>query len=787
MNVKNWALVSTGLVGLATPAVAQQGSGSSSSAATSTATPAANADQGLADIVVTAQRKEENLQNVPLSVTAISGDSLAKHDIRDLSRVEVLTPGFSFGRSGSDARPAIRGVRTENVAASGDPSIGFYVDNIYQSRAAQANVPFVDVERVEVQRGPQGTLYGRNTFGGNITLSSAAPTSKLGAGVNIIGGSYDRRHIDGFVNVPVAQGIAFRFAGLREKMDGYVKGIDRAHDIYDRDTTYLRAGLKIAPTGSGFKALLRYSYWTEKGTGGGAFGYRVGGIYVNPTTGANDINGVPLLINPKAKDGIPDVAGIDKGFPIVGGPLYYPGNVVLKQRVKQHQLSANLSYELGPVILRSITGYTDFKAFRNADNDFSPRVTSFDAQDDALHTLSQEFQIASAGEQRFSYILGAYYLRDNIYKADFFNRPEANPNGTATNAHPLIKSYAAFGQASYWLVPRVLRLTGGVRYTTDKKRITRDVATIANGEITAINPAINSVTGQPFTPLQFKFKKATWRVNAEYHPAERSMLYATVSTGFRSGGFNSGAFTNPSIPGSFAPETVTAYEIGSKNRFLDNTLQVNLSAYLNDFKSLQVQNQFLIPGSIPGSFTTSSAILNAATERAKGIELEVVAEPVRGLNLSGSATIMSAKYRNYTGAPAPALYTTPPVTPTNPKGGFDLSGNRVPYQPKYKLTGSASYDFDLGNSGKITPQATVLVSGSYYLTDFNKALDYQKGFTKLDLSLGWTSADERFNVSAFATNIGNKITLNRATFGSGGLNQNYDAPRMYGVRAGARF
>ena len=762
---------------------------------------------GIEEIIVTAQRREENLQSVPVAVTALDAETLAKNDVRDVARVEVLTPGFSFGRSGSDARPAIRGVRTENVAASGDPTIGFYVDNIYQSRAAQANVPFVDVARVEVHRGPQGTLYGRNTYGGNITITTTEPAYDFGIGGSLLGGSYARRRGEAFVNVPLMDGLGFRVAGLRERMDGYIQGIDNDHDIYDRNTTYARAAVKFSPDGSDFTGTLRYSYWLEKGTGGGAFGYRVGGVLVNPTTGVFDITGVPLLVNPKALDGIADINGFDKGFPIAGGKLDYTGNVILRQRVEQHQISANLAYDFGLATLRSITGYTTFKAFRNADNDFSPRVTtcgaaqnsacSFDAQDDALRTFTQELQLASPAGQRFSWIAGVYYLRDDIYKADFFNVSETNPNGFATNAHPLIKSYAAFGQASFWVVPDVFRLTGGIRRTTDKKRITRDVATIVNGEITEINPAIvvtplpgsGQVAGQPFPALNLKFKKTTRRANAEYHPAEKNMLYATVSTGFRSGGFNGGAFTNATIPGAFAPETVTAYEIGSKNRFLENRLQLNVSAYINNFKDLQVQNNFLVPGATPGTFTTNSAILNAASARAKGIEAEVVARPMDRLNLAGSVTLMSAKYLKYEHVPGPSIYgaASPPNSPSNPGGGYDLSGNRVPYQPKHKFTGTASYDIDLAGRGTLTPQATVLVSGAYYLTDFNTVLDYQKGFTKLDLRLGWVDPSERYSVEGFVNNVTNKINMNRATFGSAGINQNFDAPRMFGFRVGAKM
>ena len=747
-------------------------------------------EAGLGEIVVTAQRRSENLQKVPLSVTALDANTLAKNDVRDIARVEVLTPGFSFGRSGSDARPAIRGVRTENVAASGDPSIGFYVDNIYQSRAAQANVPFVDVERVEVQRGPQGTLYGRNTFGGNITVASAAPVNRLTAGINLLYGSYDRKRADGYVNVPLADWVQVRVAGLREKMDGYVKGIDDAHDIYNRNTSYARGSLRIAPPGSGFEAILRYSYWRETGTGGGAFGYRVGGIFVNPTTGAYDLGGVPLQINPKALDGIPDVAGVDKGFPIVGGKLFYPGDVILKQDLYQHQASANVSYDFGPATLRSITGYTDFSVFRNADNDFSPRVTSFDAQDDHLHTFSQELQLASSGNSRFSWIAGGYFLRDNIFKGDFYSLLESQPNsppaGAVINAHPLVKSYAGFGQASYWLVPETLRLTGGVRYTRETKDVSRAQATVVNGRITAEAPNINPTTGQPYPDIDLRFHRATWRANAEYYPAPQNLLYATVSTGFRSGGFNSGNFTNPAIPGTFGPEKITAYEIGSKNRFFDNLLQVNIAAYWNEFRDLQVQNQFLIQAA-SGGVTTSSAILNAARGRARGVELEVEAAPGGGLTIAGSATVMGAVYQDYAGVPAPALYTTPPVTASNPTGGYNLSGNRIPYQPRVKLTGQISYAVDLGRAGKITPQATVLYSGSYYLTDFNTVLDHQAPFAKLDLRIGWSSANDRFSAEVFVDNVTNKVTLNRATFGSGGLNQNYDAPRMAGVRVGAKI
>lgn len=721
----------------------------------------------LEDIVVTAQRRAENLQDVPVAVTALSAETLRNNDIRDLSRVEVLTPGFSFGKSGSDARPAIRGVRTENVGVSGDPTIGFFLDNVYRSRASQANEPFVDVARVEIQRGPQGTLYGRNTFGGNIAIATNEPGPDFDAGASLTLGSFDRQSVEGFVNVPVNDMLQFRIAALRETMDGYVKGVTDDLDIFDRDTSYARVGVRFAPTPQ-LEAVVRYSHWKEQGTGGAAFGYRVGGIFVNPTTGSFDINGQPFLLRYDVpRTGRPLV----EGLPINPDPLFYGGDTKLVQDLVQNAWSANVSYDFGPVTFRSITGYTEFEVFRNADNDFSQRLGAVDGQEDVLDSLSQELQLASNGEGRLDWIVGYFYFNEDVTASFFSSCPTQarNTPGCAFAAGlPETTSNAVFGQASYWLVPERLRVTGGVRYTEDEKVIRRATATTDGTQrLTSVTP-----TGQEF---DFTFSETTWRANAEYHLDGGNMLYATVSTGFRSGGFNSGFFTNPLLPSAFGPETVTAYEIGSKNRFWDDRLQINLSAYRNEFEDLQVQNQFLIV--TPTGTTTTSVILNAAKAHSQGLEIEVQAVPVDNLNIAFSATLMDAQYDDYRNVPAPSNYT----------GFLNYSGNSVPYSPNIKLTGQAGYDFVLGNGSVITPQVTVLYSDDYYLTDTNTSLDLQEAFAKVDLRVSWVDATERYRVDVFANNVGDEVTLNRATFGSRGLNQSYDAPRMFGIRLSAAY
>jgi iron complex outermembrane receptor protein len=285
---------------------------------------------------------------------------------------------------------------------------------------------------------------------------------------------------------------------------------------------------------------------------------------------------------------------------------------------------------------------------------------------------------------------------------------------------------------------------------------------------------VNTVTSTGQAILR-EFDETTWRLNAEYYLDDDRMLYATVSTGFRSGGFNGGSLTNPLLPAFFEPETVTAYEIGSKNTLAEGKIRLNVSAYRNEFKDLQVQNQFIIQ--TPTGNTTTSVILNAAKAHSQGIEAELQAVPRDNLNLSASVTLMDTNYDSYKNTPAPARYS----------GFYDLSGNEIPYAPKVKFTGGVSYDLFLSNGSRLVPQASLVYSSSYQLTDFNTALDKQDSFTKLDVRLRWNSAEDRYNAELFVNNVTDEVTMNRATFGSRGLNQSFDAPRMWGVRLGARF
>jgi iron complex outermembrane receptor protein len=244
---------------------------------------AATGDSGELQVVtVSANRRAEDQQKVSVSVTAVSGETLAERNITDLSQMESMSAGFTFSRSGVDARPSIRGVRTENVAVNGDTTIGYFVDGVYKSRAQQAMLGFVDIARVEILRGPQGTLFGRNTFGGSVAITTVEPelgSFETHAGFEI--GSFGKKRFNGAFNLPVSDTVAVRLAGVVESADAWVKNdFDNSAGLFDSDRKYLRASVKIKPTRD-FEAVLRADITDQGGNGGSAFGYKLVGSYLH--------------------------------------------------------------------------------------------------------------------------------------------------------------------------------------------------------------------------------------------------------------------------------------------------------------------------------------------------------------------------------------------------------------------------------------------------------------------------------------------------------------------------
>ncbi len=747
---------------------------------------AADADAAAAptvsEIIVTAQRREERLQDVPISITAVSAADLARAHIDDASRLQLLTPGFTWGQQGSDSFPAIRGVRTSLVSAQNDPVIGFYIDGIYQSRTQQQSIPLFDLSRVEVQRGPQGTLYGRNTFGGNISVVTNEPGKDFGGDLNVEGGNYGLFRIDGAVNIPVNDTLQVRIAAVHAQHDGYVHSTTPGVVMDDEDESAGRISVKWTPT-SKFEVLLHAGDWQKDDAGSGSYGYKVAGTLINPATGYQSVNGVPYAVNPSvgnANSVQPNsvyVQGVPIGIPVTGGAWTNDWSYQPFEHVVETYVSGAVSYDFGPAVLRSITGYTRFHAFRSADNDQSSAVfqapaegfgTGFQEPNTLDGAFSEEIQLASKPATRLQWIVGLYGLHDDIKES--YSQEVTAPDPTVPSyvetTSLQTNAYAAYAQGSYFIVPEKLRLIAGIRYSEEKKKFGfADYFGGVPGTFDVGAP-YSETAGDP------KFTKTTYKGGVEFTPDHASTYYFTVSTGFESGGVNDTGGA-ASIPSSYAPQTVTAYEVGAKNRFLQGRVQTAVSLFDNEFNDLQI-NVYTPQVSYFGS---------AGKAYSRGAEAAVQTLPYPNLHVDATAAVMEAKYTRY-------------ISGNNFYGASDgedpvsvnLAGKAIPQTPKFKSTLAVYYDFDLGAHGVVAPYISWLHSSSYYTTDFNTTLDQQKAFDVVDLSLRWSAPGGKYFVEGFGDNVGNVPVLYSGVVGRDERIQvSYGPPAVYGVRVGASF
>lgn len=673
-------------------------------------------------VVITAQRRPEPLQSAPLSVSALSGAQIKNANVTTPERLEQLVPGLRMGRSGSDVRPAMRGTYTENVSATSDPRFGIYVDDIYQSRTSQVP-PIVDLARVEVQKGPQGTLYGRNSFGGNLVFHSAQPTDDLEGGLNLSIGNFLRHRVEGFVNVPISEGIAVRFAGLSEKTRGYVENIGTGNDLTGESQQFVRGTLRIAPPSiPALEVILRASYSDLGGEGQGGFGQKYAGTLVDTNLirapgqaltyngitynlpngfNGNSFTGTPLPVDSRYRDGIPDINGVDVGIPVISDPykVNYAGDVFRKG--SQQQYSAIINYDAGPVRLRSISSFADFDLIRTGSS-LTPVLLNYSYQQTLAKTFTQELQILSNDEKPspLQWIAGAYFFDDTARDRSVTNLNRsyvttaapagdqyypfgftALPSGTGFNQatgydsfsayQQKTRSTAAYGQLSYTLLEK-LTLTGGLRYTQDKKSVLssrfntgatgpgsyfahdiNDPVDYACGGFIPANSA--SVSASPtavaqaynFVCANNVYNYSNFRLAADYKFDQNHMVYTSYSNGTHAGGFNSGAVTIGGVPTllPFAPEKVRAFEIGSKNTLFNRTLTLNAAAYVNKYTDLHAQTS--IPNPNAPLTSVIALVQNVGKDRAYGLDLEAVLRPTRDLRMSMAYNYLNAKQLDY--------------------------------------------------------------------------------------------------------------------------------------------
>jgi iron complex outermembrane recepter protein len=738
-------------------------------------------DALLGDIVVTAQRRAQSVQDVPVSMTALSGESIRELGITDVQDLSTVSSNLNIKTLYGFTNPTIflRGVGFNDFSGNAVSAVGLYLDEVYVGPPAAQLFQFYDTERLEVLKGPQGTLYGRNTTGGLINLVSNRPSDELEGFADISYGRFNRVRVEGAIGGPIlGDTVRARLSGFSLRSDGYVRNLLTGNRNNGEQAWGTRLVVDVEPAPN-FSALLTLSYGRANGDARqlkqrGLF--PVDPQFANPLTGQNN---QPVLCADQflGTANCVDALGYSDTNP---NPYEGAYNVEGRERVTMFLGSATLRWDLGPATLTSVTGFIDSNRNTNEDTDSSPAqlIEGTYLTDDEQFT--QEIRIASNLGSEVNWIFGAYYLTDRIRNDGFFDffrelRPlfttPTNPTGvslenfTFTGGYPYVqrtRSISGFGQADFELFPRV-RATIGARYTTERKTI--DYRSIAdNGFFTFVETSPSNPGG--IDPV-LSFDDLSGRIALEFTPREDLLLYTSYSRGFKSGGFNAAFATDVNTVAPFGPETLNAYEVGIKSEFLGGDVRFNAAAFIYDYQNLQVFTFVNRNGNSP-----QLVIDNASDATIKGLEAELTVRPVRGLTALVSAGYLDARYRDFRSAIS----------------ALSFSGNRLPGSSRFTLSGVLRYETSIGQAG-IYGQLDGSYRSRIFFDTANTARLSQPGYALLNARLGFKLLDERLDLSLFANNITDRrYLLDAIDLSSFGLDQlNYAEPRTFGVQARMSF
>lgn len=673
------------------------------------------------EIVVTATKREQSLQDVAVSLVAYTGESLRQFAIHDIASLYVQTPSMAYSEAGGEAQIYIRGIGTNIFGVGADASVGVHQDGVFLGRTQMALNQFLDVERIEVLRGPQGTLYGRNTTGGAINIISRRPGDEWEGYVSGSVGSWSRRELVTAGGGPLSETVGLRIAGRIMKDDGYTRNINpnAGVDVDDNDIRQLRATLAFTPTGT--LSISVIADWTD---------FENGNTSVRPRDNLGAAEAQGALPPP-------------------------PFGQIRNDLDSYHEwdtwgLTAIIDYEISPSLgLTSITAYRDYSSdflFNTDGTEVDVTRSNFAYDTDQL---SQELRLTWDGADGLSVIGGLYYLREDkegglgLIRAS--GRPlfATVPGSTGSFVIPSTNettAWAAFSEV-IWTFASQFDLVLGARYSREKKDDTSSVGAVfdLDGLRSTATPIVFSSRVE-----SRRWSDFTPKIGLNYRPTDDVLVYASYSEGFKSGGFNS-LDANP----SFDQENVKAWEVGVKSDWLDNRLRLNGAAFYYDYEDLQVST----------FINNLTLTTNAAEATIWGLEAEIVARPVPALDLSAAVSFLDAEYDRFTDRQGSNPDGTPRV--------LDLSGNRLPNAPEFKGSVQAQYTLDLVGGQALVLTGRYSYQSKVYFTQFNEDVVGQKGFGLVDARVAWLSADGRWEVAAHGRNLtGEDYFLNGVRFTS---------------------
>lgn len=727
---------------LAAPVMAQEAAPAPASGS------GADDGSGIEDIIVTARRREETLQSAPITVTAFSGDQLEEKGITDFSRLAQATPGINFDAFPKAApRPFFRGVGSSNQGAGGDPSSVAFLDGVYLGRAAMLGIDFYDMERVEVLKGPQGTLWGKNVVAGSVNFVTAKPVDFTEANAQLTFGEYGQMNGNLMLNAAITDGIAARLTLGAVTNDGFRKTFDgRALD----DENKLSARLHVrADLGPDTWLLLTGDIASQDLSDSSRFN-----VLLNPFTPGK---GYADYADPRRAN--PDRLGFTKS--------------------KTGGARAELSTDV-----LGFANWTTVAAWRTLDYDFSSDLDGTNAATNALIGLpvsglqtlakeqadsySVESRLSSLHDGPFSWVVGLFYNRDEIFR-ERETQQSATPTtinrffGNSTN-----DSYAVFGEAQYKF-DFGLRLFAGGRFTQEKK-VYR--ARRLQGQIAA--PTVGYDTDA--TPGVFEKGVFTYRVGADYRLSDNIFAFGTVSTGFKSGAFQEqpGSAVLARTPTS--PERLTNYEIGLKTDWFDRKLRVNVSAFWMDYRDFQTIK--VVPDLSQGPVGTRVTV-DSADATIKGVESEFVVQPTDWFDATVRYTYLHPYFSRFIQTAGFDIAGNPTFV--------DGAGNRMSRTPKHAVNATLGLQSDRDAAwGWLRAEVTADYQSNAFENNINDFKEYRKPRTLWDASLTY-HLDDRYSVQLWGHNLTDIVYRIWQT--NGGFYQyvQYGAPRQFGVTLRAKF
>jgi len=699
------------------------------------------------EIIVTAQKRAENLQQAPIAITAFSGDLLREDDIANLQDIGNRTPGMTFAAfSVGQPEIAIRGIGTKEDGASASDSVVVSVDDVYIAARTAQVFDIFDLERVEVLRGPQGTLYGKNSIGGSINFVTTTPDEETKIRFRQTVGDYGRFDTAGMLSGKIAENLFGKLSFSRREFNGYYTNVLVGSDLFGKqlgggETFAYRGVLRWTPSED--LEVIFSADGADDNMGdsnrepvGSAVGFHGGDNASNPIAVNNALGG-----GGSPFDSLNDIEGYTD------------------RTVQGYSLKVNWDQAWGT--FSSISAYrkstfdwledseglpasTAFVALNvSGANFFAPASSgfAFDVSDAAIENtkqLTQEFRAVSNGESALNWVVGAFYSREETDRVENYYFPSIGLEIGGENFASDMSSFqtnvsdtfALYADGSYE-VSEDLTIRAGMRYSTEKKDMTAEAVVHQGIGLLLTNFAEVGASE--------RWSNVSWRVVADYQVTEDAMLYGSISTGFKSGGFTGSASTAARATTPFDSEKATNFEVGVKTQFWDNRARVNIAAFYTDYNNLQV-TRFFQPGVDDfGQFITE----NAGKAEIKGIETEFTFLLTEGLEMGGSYAYLDAKYTEYAGSPGI-------------DGSADFSGNIMRQSPEHSLSLYGKYTHELEDGSSLSAKVNYRYQSLTYYDPNNNDITTIPAYDLWDGRLAWNSPDGKWELAGWIKNIADK-------------------------------